>query len=354
MAAKAMTPFVPSYATNHLLPPWNSPGSTCWCFAIPMDPSRIETYLTNYLNAEVPGPPPPRYSVLDGLDQQYGLLVVCHQPQISSEATPNRLAHHTETYLAIPVYRTDLDEQGQPKSEKSITWVQPFAFGNNSYVMFGSREVWGMDMTHATTGGVRSTFPALRIDWTVMGMQTFSPQSKASLIPCLRVAAEVGLGPPNEGDPNFAAFCGKLGAKGYPVPFVPIEARSPRESVEVELNNLKQFRDVYNMNAAIYRAIVQSISTHRNIEFDPHTLKKAEVSFFWSDSIKEMLWLLFGKTGADGSPSNEHTGWLSVPIKVDVAYAFTSNVRFEVKRTLHACRSPDQAPRPNLGAVLRS
>jgi hypothetical protein len=319
----------------------------------------VTNYLTTYLNVPVPGPPPPSFSVLD-LPQQYGLLVVCDQSEIRSKRPPGRLTHHTKTYLAIPVCRSDVNEGGKPT--ESIVWVQPFVFGDNSYVMFGSREIWGMDMTHATLRRDRAEFPALHIDWSVMGMKAFSPQSEAALIPCLHLAAEIGVAPHDpRSNPEFHAFCDKLGANGYPSPPAPLRqesappsAPSPAPSRKVELNNLKQFRDVYDMNAAIYRAIVQSISTHRNIEFAANALEKAEINFFWSDSVKEMLKLLFGKAESDGSSSKEYPDWLSVPVTVDLAYAFTSDVHFAVVKTLHSCRSPDEAPRQNLGAVLQT
>jgi hypothetical protein len=127
------------------------------------------------------------------------------------------------------------------------------------------------------------------------------------------------------------------------------------------------------MGAAIYRAIVASETTHRDIDdlvvFDTAGV---EIDFMWSDSIGDVLKALLGVKGwTEFGPPRAHLaaakagprkpsapGFIGapterfpdpvgatpgamdwdmnrVPLKAEFAFSFSSNVRFEVTRTLH-------------------
>jgi hypothetical protein len=380
--------FVPSFATEQLLPPWVSENSTCWCFVIPLPTDCVKTYLGTYFGFAKARF---RYAPLD-IRKQFGLVVVCVQPNIQRQATANqsqaevkhrRLMKHTEVYLAIPVVRRDV--KARASSAETIVWVEPFAFGDNPYVIFGAREVWGLDMayatiTHTITTDNRAASPELHVDLSIVGMQTFSPQSQAALIPGLRIAAGVAAAPasdaiqsqvpkpvpppqiPPPGPSDIKEFRDKLGANGYPMPIPPaqVEARTLSAVVSttvaepvahtILLDNLKQFRDVFDMDAAVYRAIVASKVTHtelgRIIQYDP---TQVELDFFWSASAQEMLTSLFG---VEIPPPSDD--FIPCRLPVALAYSFTSNVKFEVKGTIFECRPPGGASNPGFGGVQTS
>ncbi len=103
-----MNKFVDSYATRQLMPPWKSLGSTCWCFAVPMDKLLVQKYLDKYFNGMAPENAvatgsPYRYATLPSA--QFGMLVVCNQPQICRDApdapadteTPSRTTRSTSS-----------------------------------------------------------------------------------------------------------------------------------------------------------------------------------------------------------------------------------------------------------------
>jgi hypothetical protein len=118
----------------------------------------------------------------------------------------------------------------------------------------------------------------------------------------------------------------------------------------IELNDLKQFRDAYNMAAAIYRGIVASRTSHTDIAdiafYDPQAV---EIDFMWSDSIADTLITLLDVHGPNhpGPPaahlhappptSTSEIDWRldRATIPCELAFAFTSNVTFEVLRTLY-------------------
>jgi hypothetical protein len=342
LAAETMTKFIDSYATDELLPPWKSEQSTCWCFIVPIPEEGIVRYLGSYFNDNYPDPAPYTYSPLR-LHKQYGLIIVCEQQVIISSAKPERPDRlgHTEVYLAIPVNRSRRD---RPTVNPPVVWVQPFAFGNNSYVMFGSREVWGMDMIHANIDLDRAGADGLKLDLSINGIERFSPRSEASMIPCMHIAAgeKSTAGPSANAD--LDALVREVGDGGFIFGPAPLEIVSPSHKSTpaerpVELNNVKQFRDVYDMNTAVYRAIVASHTTHKApsqpISFN---LAQVEVEFIWSDSIKEMVSTLFG---IDPPTSQRAPGRAQLP--VELAYSFQSTVDFKVLKTLHTY-APIQTP----------
>ena len=58
-----MTQFIDSFATQQFLPPWISPGSKFWGFAIPLSADNVCGYLNKYFNGGYPDPGE-RYSTL--------------------------------------------------------------------------------------------------------------------------------------------------------------------------------------------------------------------------------------------------------------------------------------------------
>jgi hypothetical protein len=359
-----MTAFVESFATLQLLPPWQADGARTWRFAIRLDPLRVAAYLNTYFNGFYPDQAPFNYAPVPGA--QFGLLSACYYPNVrslqrSAGSDPisggqvwDRLTH-TEVYFAIPVLRYAVNRSGL-MTTPTLVWVQPFAYSDNDTVVFSSREIWGADMFLATiTRDVTLPPDQLHLDVGMVGIKHFSPRSVDELLACLHVKA-VDPSPCDlpailKANPDLQAFVDILGgsgqfAGGRPPPGV---KTSPYAS-GIEMDNLKQFRDCYDMGAAIYRAIVASRTDLANVgEVVLYDAGKVELDFMYSDTLREMLASLFGAgippdngPPADHAPGvDSHSGagmdWNMnrVTLKPELAFAFQADITFNILGTIH-------------------
>ena len=384
-----MTKFIESFATQQLLPPWEAEDAQTWGFAVRMEGARIQAYLDAYFNGAYPDRAPYHYTPVPG--PHFALLSAVYFPKLASRnlQTASRLGptshakswdhlKHNEVYLAFPALRYDVNKDNLLQPGPTLVWVEPFVFSDNDSVVFSSREIWGSDMYLATIARtVGGSARRLHLDLGMVGVKTFNPRSVSELIPVLHmqtggvISAEISdLVAANPDLKGFLEILGGSGAfaAGRPSGVGPSPFKGGRE-----LNNLKQFRDCYDMAACIYRAIVASETTHKDISnivvFDP---AEVEIDFMWSDSIGAVLTALFGvedwvkagppkaheaaaKAGPLKAPTPPFVGpppdhfpqpigpvpgamdWNlnRVPIKAEFAFAFSSNVTFAVTGTLH-------------------
>ncbi len=357
-----MTEFIDSFSTQQLLPPWEAVGAQTWGFAIRMHRGRLEAYLEKYFNSGYPDQAPFRYAPLPG--PQFALLMACYFPSIASNnpTTQSRLGAktswdhvtHTEVYLAVPVIRHAVTEHNLLVDPK-VVWVQPFVCSDNASVVFASREIWGVDMTLATIMR-EEALPGgqLHLDTAFLGIRTFNPRSVNQLLACLHIATgamgEVELDQVLKHNSDLEELVKLLSQSGVFAGSATDGATTSDSPQGIELNDLKQFRDAYNMAAAIYRAIVASRTAHTGIRdiafYDPAAV---EIDFMWSDSIAETLASLFDIHGPNhsGPPaahlhappptSTAEVDWRldRASIPCELAFAFTSDVTFEVLRTLY-------------------
>ena len=358
-----MTQFIESFATQQLLPPWKAKGAQTAGFAIRLTEDRIRDYLASYFNGGYPDAAPFHYSPLPG--PQFGLLTTCYFPDVGStspqaamhgpsQASWDRLSH-TEVYLAFPVIRHEVTKDNLLKDGPGKqVWVQPFMYSDNDSVVFSSREIWGTDTFLADI--VREEGPApgqLHFDAGMVGIKTFSPRSVSETLAILHITTggvdPLGAQKRLKANPDLRAFMKTLGVSGDFMEEVQ-EGLRKSDYPGLEVNNLKQFRDCYDMGQAIYRAIVASKAIHSEIDnvvfYDP---ARVEIAFMWSDSIAEMLRTLLDaqKPNDTGPPAmHDPTGPASaadamdwdmdrVVVKAEFGFSFTSNVTFEVISTLH-------------------
>lgn len=357
-----MTKFISSFSTHQLLPPWQSKNQRMWAFVIHADRERIQAHLDRNFNSPGPDYAPYRYHALP--DPCFGVLMVVEHPDFSSvpwvsdngnwhphhdevdddSDAVDRLSH-IEVYWTFPAlrYRVDADNL---LSDPALVWIQPFAFDNNEYVVFSAREIWGTEMEIADVRIVNDSSTCnFRVDVAIEGLVTFSSFSKSHRIGCLRIGLTDGALPlQRQGvDENL---------KGFLVLLKDLVGRSRRPDgvlQGIEVNTLKQFRDVFDMDVAAYRAIVASRTVLTDVE-DLALFEGANavVDFFCSDSIKETLVRLFGErmTNAPsrleplpGSPcaGDPEVDWTMPLFPLDVAavVACTADAHFSVTRVLH-------------------
>jgi hypothetical protein len=355
-----MTRFQQSFSTQQHLPPWEAPGARTWAFAVRLPEEAVKKHLDERFNLGDPDHPPYLYTPLPG--PQYGLLTVSHHPAVisrfhkvpgefgSTEDGYDRV-QATEVYLAVPVLRRNMTPQ-DPAEKPKIIWIQPFLFSDKASVVFSAREIWGAAMEMATIAlEPESPTKELHADAAIIGIETFDPSSEAELLAMLHVRT----GPPTQatpadivrGNPDLEAFVELLAGSGM---FAGAPADAPEQS-GVQINNLKQFREIHDMGSAIYRAIVASRTLHKNIDdltfFDAG---KVEIDLMWSDSIGGIV-AFFGKEKPDhptGAPPGHECvnrpplppgemRWdlYRIPLQAELAFCITSDVWFEVLETLY-------------------
>jgi hypothetical protein len=334
-----MTDFIESFATQQLLPPWTATDSRHWAFVLRLEKGRVAAYLDTYFNGRYPDRAPYLYIPLPGR-RQYAVLGIDDYPNVASknvrtassnvddegesgalrgsnngdddgDKTWDRLAH-LQAYLMFPALRYSLSNNNL-LTDPQVVWVEPISFSNNDSVVFSSREIWGSDMYLAEMcrpDGAPSA--ELHFDMGLMGMKEFSARSFEELLAVMHVktGGQVDLvstlSEIPKTNPHILPFLQILTRSVTFAGVAPDLGPSPYGGTG-RLNNLKQFRDCYNMNVAIYRAIVESEASHTNVKdvrlFDP---SKVEIDFMWSDSMAELLTDLLGakKPTHPGPPLN--------------------------------------------------
>lgn len=346
-----MTVFLESFATDQLLPPWRSLGMRMWQFVIAVDRKLIAAYLDTRFNAAALDRAPFHYTPLPG--KTYGLLCVARHAHFSSccdGRTGRDTTSHIELSWTFPALRYRVSEDNLLVDPLQV-WIEPFAFDDNSYVMFSAREIFGTEMDMAVIRMEEGESPAdLRIDMAIEGMAKFDPRARSQSIGCMRMGllpdtSEADLLRLRKDDDDLDAFVDNLLADGI---FTGSTATDKRTGMEV--NTLRQFRDVFDMDLAAYRAIVSSTTQHSNIR-DLAFFSGADtvVEFLCSDSLEETIHAMFGARPHNecslletpppllNAPGTPDTNWnlKYMPIEVAMVICFTADAHFQIERTLH-------------------
>lgn len=342
-----MTRFIPNFSTDQLLPPWISLGARNWVFALEVPRACLQNFLDNHFNCPAPDYAPYYY---EALEAPYGILRVTTHDNFSSAHFGTggyQTLSKIDVNWSYPVHRWQVSE-GNIRFDEQLVWVEPMAFDNNSYTMFSSREIWGTEVDMARIEVREDHHPdRMHIDVAMQGLPEFTPKSISHLIGVLHV----GMNPEVETDPisvidkhpRLADFVGTvfsaIGLQG-----------SYDHDHNCEVNTLKQFRDVFNMRVAVYRAIIAS----RTDNYDVCDLKwydgdNVSLDFMWSQSMDEALREYFGIDYNDssdiplGHPDGSHmidghdVDWVLPRINKNVVLAasYQSHIRYEVLKTLH-------------------
>ena len=139
-----MTRFIESFATQQLIPPWQSTNVSTWVFGLPLKngpphrKSGLTWYLDNFMNGTGPAnasklqPAPFSYMPIEELPPYAFLVVADHREAISLSqwAPPFGKVSSTLVYLTAPVWRyftaPDLRAAAPDLGGRSPVWVQPF------------------------------------------------------------------------------------------------------------------------------------------------------------------------------------------------------------------------------------
>lgn len=375
-----MTAFVESFATQQLLPPWKSVDARTWGFAIPLVERRVKEHLDYYFNSGHPERAPYQYAPIPG--PQYALLTVSDCPRMTGYNNKNRKNNdsdpggwdhfkHREIFLAFPVHRWRVTKDNLILSPQEVVWIQPFACSTSATVVFSAREIWGADMTVADIQ-IDGSDHDVHIDATYMGPKIFSPRAVSSNLGFLHIETRGPRPAPDVIDllrakPELGSFMTLL---GYGL---------RRDGGSFEVNHLKQFRDVHNMDRALYRAIVATRSIYP--EREPRVLldeSKVEIAFMESAGMEEFLDNILARPARWGAPQmhakppqsssrapdpgreldpeisfqlrekkRKEPDWdlARVEVRPDMAFVFHSDIEFGVPETLYTYRASYRASR---------
>lgn len=383
-----MTDFVESFTTQQLLPPWHSHDAETWMFLIHVHPDLMADYLDRHFNDGGPDVAPYYYEPWS--DPCFGFLQVVDHPRFSSEHAqpdhesfvhdheahprPDDCQHwdtvsHAEVFFSFPARRYRRTEDNL-LVEPKLVWIQPFYFDSSSYVMFSSREIWGSEKEMAkiqiNQGKVLND---LHIDVSIEGFETFNPHSVAKSIGAIHLrmdekAKRTTLAEVRDKNSHLAKIIKSLDGH-LPPEWTDEKPVRTLSLPEFQINTLKQYRDVFDMHDAVYRAIIASQVEHSDIrEMSVFHGDHVKVDFMWSDSMKEQYERLFGMSAPKKNSRRGHRGkglrndegdtdWdlHHIPMKVHLAIFFKSDAFFDVLGTLYTYGGGPQYPPPE-GAVL--
>jgi hypothetical protein len=257
-----MTEFIPSFATQQLLPPWKGEAEV-YGFAFRLPESSIQVYLDRYFNATQDKERNFQFeSVPDG---DLCLLLYSKLTNVktanSSSAAPKTKSwdnlEFREVVVCVPLRRWKVSPQNV-LYEPVFQWCKPIAVCDNTTVIFSMRETIGLDVlpgeiteTPDLTGG------GFTLSVKLHGVTKFAPTAKDGPIELLQVHV---IPPTSDGtplDPNAKDMI-KV-----------IESLSGGEVYGgclpqlMNLVTLKQFRDACNLDVAIYQALVTSLLTRQ-------------------------------------------------------------------------------------------
>ncbi len=350
---RPMTDFVDSFSSNHLLPSWHTKGARHWCFVIDVGHRNMQSYLDTHLNAPGPDRSPYYYTVAS--EHCSGILTAVDHPRFSSERDGIAgwdMVSHREVFWSFPALRYQVDNQNLLSNPRRV-WIQPFAFDSNASVMFASREIWGSEKQLGAIDYEGADAARLKILLSTQGFRHFSPHSRSEAIGVLRITSDPGIEPVAYSeiyDPeNLAGFGGILAE--YAPPKGTAHHISPKilgVPHAIEINTLKQFRDVFDMRVAAYRAIIRTHAVHFNVR-EPRFYKGEDITaeFIWSASMAQKFERLFGKSEQDTQEAtlrssaideDPHEADWKMPVlqmAVKFASSFVSDSRFTVVDTLH-------------------
>lgn len=340
-----MTRFVDNFSTDHLLPPWISKGARNWVFVIDVGKRCLESYLNSHFNCGEP-------YFYAACDQPYGVLRITEHDEFSSGNPKNvheRTLQKIDVNWAYPVRRWKVSPDNFHYNLETV-WVEPLAFVDNSYTMFSSREIWGTEADMARISVEEHKHSSrLHIDVAMEGIRKFSPKSKSHTLGIMHVEMDsedcTDLETEEAKHPQLKEFVDLLFKS------VRLEGQPLDINRHGELNTLKQFRDVFNMREAVYRAIIASHTDHtdvKNLKF--HDGSTVALDFMWSDTMKEALTNQFGlecKNPDRHKPVGHPGGSEKIDgVQVDwnlprmtkevvLAASFTSDIRYEITDTLY-------------------
>jgi hypothetical protein len=302
-----MTAFIPSFATQQLLPPWEA-DACVYGLAFPIPQETITNYVDTYFNAVDNRERKFHFSAASGCD--FGILLYTKLTNVQTlEAFRDSPEHpHTwdsldynELIVCVPILRKNVNALNVvDDSTSQVEWCQPLAICNNNSVIFSTREVIGLDVLPGKITESPTTNGATKIDVELYGVSKFSPTSKEGLIKFLEItipskSSAAATSATAKG--VIQAICELSGGENCVIP----KGCLPKQ---MDVLALKQFRDACDMDSAIYQALVTfRVSRHKNSKGEAseatfYAERAANIELFQNATTNQIIQTFLGQPGA--------------------------------------------------------
>jgi hypothetical protein len=280
-----VTRFIPSFATQQILPPW-----TAQCDVYGMVFDVAEAFIAGYADRFFNNVEPPAALRLGPVpDCNFGVVLFSRRYDARSSQSSDTFddtgdrswddLSFTEVSINLPMQMSGVNPVTNVALETpSYLWCQPLIAVNNSTIRSTLREILGLDVLPARfneTPLVAATTPqpgdgsfqpadpvlhklsgdAFSLNVQIPGVEAFAPTSKEGWVDFMEVvfpAAGAGYATARPGDASFADAIHRMAGGDVIGPGGAVPAT-------MDYIALKQFRDAYDMESAVYQAVVRSV-----------------------------------------------------------------------------------------------
>lgn len=336
-----MTRFIPSFATQQLLPPWHG-DAEIYAFAFELPPDTIQHYVDRYLNsADKRGH---KYFFTQTDDYTFGMLIYSRLTNIMTlpnhKNGDNPYTWDNVDFSDVGIYFPTSNRRSNAHNIANdfIQWCQPLAICDNPLVTFGAREIIGLDILPGNISAFSDKNPRV-ISAKLCGVTKFSPTSKEGEIEFLDIelspTALKAANTINEGaeDRTVATASNSLSARiGMMQKILKLtDGKSLGDGClpeKMDIIALKQFRDASNMNLAIYQALVEfQISRELSTEADKPNLSlipenEVRITLARNDTTDEIVSTIAGLSYPDQAAPDPR-----IPVTISPTLAFRLKCR---------------------------
>jgi hypothetical protein len=337
-----MTKFIESYATEQLLPPYNSLGVRVHGFFFELEKPAIERYCDTFFNIGDDNLRKFMYKPLSG--PGFGLIIVMEFPSTASTVKSKKTDSSNssaawdhlrvaEVYAAVPICRYDITG-GNILVNPRIEWYQPVFVCGSPTSVFAGREVIGLEsMWGEIEISDNPSAGEFRTKVSVPMWKTFTPKSCEQLLPFLDISVS------GQGENLNQPAAGNRGSEVEDEPgqyIMTIEHALPelynlvsgKGDASMSLVTLKQFRDARDIYRAVYQALVGAKSHFSNAtDLKIYPPDRVGITFHPGDMVDEIL-----RTFLHLNPPEVSEGGWSVTPKF--AFSFTADNRFNSAETI--------------------
>jgi hypothetical protein len=337
---ESVAPFITSFATQQLLPPWEA-EATIYGFGFKIPKSAIREYVDRYFNATEPQP---RRFQFDPIPRcNFGVLLYSDIRNAGTQ-TANTHSHSPQPYgklnykevvVCVPISRRNISVQNV-LSTPIYEWCQPIAVCDSDAVIFSAREIIGLDVLPGNIYAADLEDGGFKLTVQLYGVKHFSPTSKETLVPLLEVDV-----PPN----SFQDQPPDRRAEGVVQLISEVTQKSNTTMVgdclpqRMQVVALKQFRDAHKMDMAIYQALVTFLISRHSAP-DARTVqtfmneKKVAITLSDNATTREIVQTFLGQPPPAGKLECEDGKdvWENVGTAQHPTLAFRLRCKIEVNQ----------------------
>lgn len=338
------TPYVQSFASQQIPPPYHFPGVTVNTFIWPVSPVAIQKYCDRYFNLGKADERGFAYNAIP--NWPYATLLIIDYPvMVATGGWDNvKLADRgytsqTEVFVALPLLRTGTRAETM-LFKSAVEWALPFIIVENPMSAVCGREMLGLEKLLARIKLGESYEPdSFSAAISLPGWLTDKPGELQAIHPFLEVttgaAAPTVRGHPPQ-DSLWTLFSSRtagdvIGAMSGLSDYIE-DISAGLLPTSMQTVSLKQIRDAAEPQKAVYQALVSCRSKYSDIEnFRFYNEQDVAITIHDCGSFREIFSVLLPHDleASRSDPSGRHS---FVPT---AAFRFNATIDFDNMRTLH-------------------